>query len=161
MKSKSVTLRNAAFIAVGLFLLALSPSAPMAAQVTLRWDANQTAPDGYRLYQSNAAQGFDYSSPVWSGQAIEHTVAGLDSNKTYYFVVRAFKGNSESGDSNMVQFPEPGSVPPPVSDPPDQTPPPADDPPPASGGEGSNQDPPVRTPDETPPPRQPTAEFRW
>jgi chitinase len=153
MESKSVTLRNAAFIAVGLFLLALSPSLLMAAQVTLRWDANQTAPDGYRLYQSNAAQGFDYSSPVWSGQAIEHTVAGLDSNKTYYFVVRAFKGNSESGDSNMVQFPEPGSVPPPVSDPPDQIPPPADDPPPASGGDGSNQDPPVSgTPDETPPP---------
>jgi chitinase len=153
MKSKSVKFFNTVFIAVGLLLLAFPPSALMAAQVTLRWDANQTAPDGYRLYQSNDAQGFDYSSPVWSGQAIEHTVADLDPNTTYYFVVRAFKGSSESGDSNKVQFPEPGSAPPPVSDPSEPTSPPADDPPPASDDDGGKQDPPVsETPDETPPP---------
>jgi chitinase len=125
MKSKSVKFLSTAFIALGLFLLALSPSALMAAQVTLRWDANQTAPDGYRLYQSNAAQGFDYSSPVWSGQTTEHTVAGLDPNTTYYFVVRAFEGTIESGDSNMVQFPEPVLAPPPGSGGQDS---PADDP---------------------------------
>jgi hypothetical protein len=143
MKSKSVKFFNTVFIAVGLLLLAFPPSALMAAQVTLRWDANQTAPDGYRLYQSNDAQGFDYSSPVWSGQAIEHTVADLDPNTTYYFVVRAFKGSSESGDSNKVQFPEPGSAPPPVSDPSEPTSPPADDPPPASDDDGGKQDPPT------------------
>lgn len=137
MKFKSVNFFTTAFIAVGLFLLALSPSALLAAQVTLRWDANQTAPDGYRLYQSNDAQGFDYSSPVWSGQAIEHTVTGLDPNTTYYFIVRAFKGSSESDDSNRVQFPEPVSATPPVNDPADQTPPPASDPPPASGDDAA------------------------
>jgi chitinase len=69
MKPESVKLINAAVIAVILFSLALWPSALLAVQVTLEWDANQPAPDGYRLYQSNDAHSFDYSSAVWSGKS--------------------------------------------------------------------------------------------
>ncbi len=94
---------TAAFlIALVLFLI---PAQIMAAQVTLEWDPNDPAPQGYRLYQRVEGQTYNnYSQPIWSGQQTTHTVTDLDDSTTYYFVVHAYVGSDESGDSNEASF---------------------------------------------------------
>jgi hypothetical protein len=74
------------------------------AQVTLQWDPNDPAPQGYRLYRRTAGQAYDYSDYTDTGQSTIHTVTGLADNTTYYFVVRAYVGSEVSGDSNEVVF---------------------------------------------------------
>lgn len=76
-------------------------------QVTLQWDANDPAPDGYRLYGREEGQGYDFGAFWWQGDDTFNrcTIDGLDENKTYFFVVRAFVGDDESGDSNEVRYP--------------------------------------------------------
>ncbi len=79
------------------------PQAPVPqAQVTLSWDANATAPDGYRLFQRTQSSNYDYNSPVWSGTDTTYAAAGLTAGETYYFVVRAYNGDLESLDSNEI-----------------------------------------------------------
>jgi hypothetical protein len=75
-----------------------------AAQVTLTWDANDPAPDGYCIYQRTEGQAYDYNQPCWSGYVTIGTVDGLEENAAYYFVVRAFVGVQESADSIEVKF---------------------------------------------------------
>lgn len=75
-----------------------------AAQVTLAWDANTPAPDGYRLYQRMEGGSYNYASPAWSGTTISGTLDHLADDTTYFFVVRAFSGSVESADSNEVSF---------------------------------------------------------
>lgn len=80
-----------------------------AATVTLAWDANMPAPDGYRVYQRIDGQSYDYTLPVWPPDGSQQaettcTIDGLTEGVTYYFVVRAYLGPDESGDSNEVQF---------------------------------------------------------
>jgi chitinase len=100
--------RLARFLSVllttGCFLLVALPLAVSAAQVTLQWDGGTPNPDGYNLYQRISGGAYDYSNPV-NGTAIAgttYTVSGLTEGTTYYFVVRAFVGSDESGDSNEV-----------------------------------------------------------
>lgn len=75
-------------------------------QVTLQWDTNDPAPDGYRLYGREEGQNYDYGAFWWQGDDTFNrcTIDGLDENKTYFFVVRAFVGDDESGDSNEVRY---------------------------------------------------------
>jgi hypothetical protein len=75
-----------------------------AAQATLAWDANEPAPDGYRLFQRTEGQSYDYSAPVWSGTTTSAVVDSLTDGTDYYFVVRAYQGSDESGDSNEVSY---------------------------------------------------------
>ena len=75
-----------------------------AAQVTLAWDANSPAPDGYHLFQRTEGGTYNYDSPVWSGTATTCTIDGLADGSTYYFVARAFKDGDQSGDSNQVTY---------------------------------------------------------
>lgn len=86
---------------VALLLLIL-PAFAFAAQVTLAWDANNPAPDGYRLYQRAQGQSYDFTRPAWSGSGTTGTIANLNADTQYYFVVRAYAGNAESGNSNEV-----------------------------------------------------------
>jgi chitinase len=93
-------------MATGYYLLVAFPLVVSAAQVTLQWDGGTPNPDGYNLYQRMSGDTFDYSNPV-NTSAITGTtyiVSGLTEGATYYFVVRAFVGADESGDSNEVEY---------------------------------------------------------
>lgn len=84
-------------------------SAAQAAQVTIAWDPNDPAPDGYRVFQRVEGQSYDYSSPVWPQAGDDPTqttctIANLADDTSYYFVVRAYVGNDESGDSNEINY---------------------------------------------------------
>jgi len=100
------------FFSAGYYLLVAFPLIVSAAQVTLQWNPNNPAPDGYNLYQRTGGQAYNYSSPV-NPSAITgttYTVSNLQDGTTYFFVVRAFVGTSQSGDSNEVQFSTPAAV---------------------------------------------------
>lgn len=87
-----------------LFILIACLQQANAAQVTLAWDANDPAPDGYRLFQRTEGQSYDYAVPVWSGTTASAVVDNLTDSTNYYFVVRAYQGSDESGDSNEVSY---------------------------------------------------------
>jgi chitinase len=75
-------------------------------QVTLQWDANNPAPEGYQVYGREEGQNYDYDNPWWQGDQTftQCTLDGLDESKTYFFVVRAYAGDDVSGDSNEVRY---------------------------------------------------------
>lgn len=75
-----------------------------AGQVTLAWDENNPVPDGYRVFMRTAGSQYNFETPVWTGQAITCTIEGLQPTEQYYFVVRAYMGSDESGDSNEVDY---------------------------------------------------------
>ncbi len=77
---------------------------PDTTQATLAWDPTDPAPDGYRLYQRQEGQEYDYTQPCWSGTETTATIYNLEWDTTYHFVVRAFVGDVESADSNEVVF---------------------------------------------------------
>jgi len=73
-----------------------------AAQVTLAWDAASRA-DGYRLFYRQDGQSYNYSSPAWEGAGTTCTV-DLDSDATYYLVVRSYNAYGESANSNEASI---------------------------------------------------------
>lgn len=77
-----------------------------AESVTLAWDANNPSPDGYRIYQRADGGLYDYTQPVNTEPitGTTYTVDGLAAGVSYFFVVRAFVGANESGDSNEVEY---------------------------------------------------------
>lgn len=87
-----------------LFILAITCRFALAADVTLEWDANQPPPTGYKLYQRLDGQAYDYTVPVWQGAETRVTLNDLEPGIQYYYVVRAFVGENESGDSNEVDY---------------------------------------------------------
>jgi hypothetical protein len=94
-------------LSAALLFLLLLPAMSLAAQVTLAWDPNDPAPDGYRVFQRTEGEAYDYSDPVWPGPEDDAslttcTITDLAGDTLYYFVVRAFVGTEESGDSNEV-----------------------------------------------------------
>lgn len=92
------------FIVTSYYLLVTLPLIVSAAQVSLEWDPNADAPDGYRVYYRQYGQAYDYSTYAWSGTNTNCTIAELEEGVTYYFVVRAFVEGDESGDSNEVSY---------------------------------------------------------
>lgn len=92
-------------ITLSLIIVLACATLVNAGQVTLSWDANNPTPDGYRVYQRVEGGTYDYSSPAWPTDGQNHTettctITGLTEGTIYYFVVRAFTGADESGDSN-------------------------------------------------------------
>jgi hypothetical protein len=91
------------------FCALLFTTSVQAAQVTLAWDSNNPAPDGYRVYQRLDGKSYDYSSRAWpragdDATQTKCTITGLSDDTTYHFVVRAYKGKVESGDSNEATY---------------------------------------------------------
>jgi hypothetical protein len=89
------------------FLLIIIPVISQADYpVTLQWDANNPAPEGYQVYGREEGQNYDYDNPWWQGDQTftQCTLDGLDESKTYFFVVRAYAGDDVSGDSNEVRY---------------------------------------------------------
>jgi hypothetical protein len=79
-------------------------SVPETTGVKLTWDHNSPLPDGYRVYQRESGQKYDYSNPVWTGSDNLAQVYNLAYDITYYFVVRAYDGSLVSVDSEEVSF---------------------------------------------------------
>ncbi len=83
-------------------LLVFSSASALAAEVTLTWDPVDIPSIGYRLYQRTSLhQDFE---EVWSGSNTLQTISGLEIGTAYYFVVRAFKGDRESKNSNQLKY---------------------------------------------------------
>ena len=66
---------------LGLILLILglllSPTALLAAQVTLAWDASGPEAEGYRVFRRLGGQRYIYAQPVWSGPETTCVVPNL------------------------------------------------------------------------------------
>ena len=77
------------------------------ASVTLRWDANDPEPAGYRVFGREAGSSYDYDHPLWEESLTTCTLTGLTEGVTYYFVVRAYQGELESVDSEEVSYTPP------------------------------------------------------
>ncbi len=92
------------FSALVSSFLFLTPTLSLAVQVKMKWDANKPAPTGYRIFQRTLGQAYDYKKPVWQGSATTATIGSLKDKTKYFFVVRAYKGDKESGDSNEIAF---------------------------------------------------------
>jgi hypothetical protein len=92
---------------IGFIFLSTLPL--YAAQINLQWDANNPAPEGYHVFQRQYLDAYDYNTPVWTGTDATCTIDNLSEGTTYFFVVRAYNGQIESGDSNEVEF-TPGTV---------------------------------------------------
>ena len=91
------------FILVPLFML-LTTATAVAASVTLRWDPNDPAPEGYRLFVRKSDEAYNFLQPDWEGAGITCTLNNLEGEIEYYFVVRAYDGSLESADSNEAHF---------------------------------------------------------
>ncbi len=74
------------------------------ASVSLRWDANDPTPDGYRVFVRENSQDYDYDHPIWEDSVTTCSLSGLVVGVTYHFVVRAFEGDLESADSAEVSY---------------------------------------------------------
>ena len=84
-------------------LFCFSVSSVFAAQqVILEWDPNIPTPQGYKAFMRIEGESYDYNNPAWTGTETTCVIENLADNQNYYFVVRAFDNESESGDSNEV-----------------------------------------------------------
>lgn len=100
-------IRRLLYQALVIALIIFIQTIAHAANVTLAWDPNDPAPDGYSVFQRLEGQDYDYSSPVWPlpGDGSTQTtciIEGLEDDTSYYFVVRANVGGDVSGDSNEI-----------------------------------------------------------
>ena len=92
-----------AFISVlTLLIVSIGAASAYAADVTLAWDPNAEPVDGYRLYYGTSSG--SYTQSMEAGTATQATLTGLDTDTTYYIVVRAYDVDGESGDSNEVTW---------------------------------------------------------
>jgi hypothetical protein len=115
LTSKPQSNRFVIFLFAVTIILLVSVSSAIGAQVTLAWDANDPAPQGYRVFQRTAATAYDYNNPAWPTDGSDHvqptcTITNLTDGETYYFVVRAYVGNDLSGNSNEISYTVPGGV---------------------------------------------------
>lgn len=108
-------MRKLKILTIFLLLTCMAVSS-FAEQIGLRWDANDPAPEGYRIFMREEGQSYDYDNPVVCvgletgdipSSMTAVTIAGLKQGVTYYFVVRAFEGDLESADSNEVSYTPP------------------------------------------------------
>ncbi len=87
-----------------LAILTISGTLAYGANVSLRWDPNDPAPEGYRIFIRQEAESYNYSYPVWENHSTTCTLTGLVEGVTYYLVVRAYEGDLESGDSLEISY---------------------------------------------------------
>jgi hypothetical protein len=98
-------------IAAFIILAWLAPGAVFA-DPKLAWDASSGDTTGYRVYYGLSHGSHPNSQSV--GNVTEYTLGSLplEEKSTYYFVVRAYNGAGESGDSNEVSWLVPDRTPP-------------------------------------------------
>lgn len=94
-----------------IIILLLLSTACSAATVTLTWDLNDPAPDGYRVFVRPEGGSYNYDAVLWEGDLPPATVS-VDDGATWVFVCRAYAGENESADSNEVSYDATVVVPP-------------------------------------------------
>lgn len=96
------------FLTIVTFFIFFTSLNSYSADVYLQWDASSGA-TGYRLYYGTNSG--DYSNIVDVGDTAGYTLTGLDAKLTYYFVVRAYDSDGESGNSNELVIAASSSTP--------------------------------------------------
>ncbi len=75
------------------------PALAAAKEITLIWDPS---PDetvvGYRVYMRGAGEDYDFDDPEKEVTDNQATIGGLNENRTYFFVVRAFDADGNEGE---------------------------------------------------------------
>ena len=94
-----------------LILFFFTARAAHAANITLAWDANAPAPEGYLVFMRVDGQSYDYSKPSCKTDQTTCTIIGLVPATTYFFVARAYVAEDQSGDSNEVDYKPPLAAP--------------------------------------------------
>lgn len=92
---------------ITILLLTLFCTVAAHASVTLEWDANDPSPDGYHLFRKLDGGEYNYDSPLGSVTGTRFVDETTEAGETYYYVVRAYEGDNESGDSNEVTYTAP------------------------------------------------------
>lgn len=87
-----------------VFFFFASASFAQAENVTLSWLPSDPPADTYRIFQRTAAETYDYSEWVYQGFDTTCVITDLNPDTTYYFIVRAYINDAESGDSNEVSY---------------------------------------------------------
>ena len=77
-----------------------------AAQVTLTWTPSTSNPTGYKIFEKAGSGSYDYSSPIYNGNAsaTQVLITDLQVGQTYGFVARTVVGEYESLNSNEVLY---------------------------------------------------------
>ena len=95
-------MKRSRLLALILLMMLFLSTPVLAGQVTLAWDANDPAPEGYYIYHRTGPN-YDYTKPLWQGQDTGATVE-LPEGQTYWFVVRAYDGVLESANSEEINY---------------------------------------------------------
>lgn len=97
---------------LGLYLAVLLVSSAYAAGVTLAWNAptGGGTVKGYNLYYGTSNGNFP--NKVSGINNTQHIISGLAEDKVYYFVVKAYNDQGESGPSNMITWKYSDTTPP-------------------------------------------------
>ncbi len=93
-------------------ILCIWPSAIWAAQVSLAWDAcTNPVPEGYHIYHRLEGQQYNYSDPIWTGNATSCTLSNLADGDVRYFVIRSYAGSRKSANSIELRYDPTSSIP--------------------------------------------------
>ena len=95
------------FACIFFWIIALPAAVPAA--VTLQWDPNDPAPEGYRLYKRLDGQPYNDTAVCLVTSTTCTVQEGLEPGMTYFFVVRAFIGSNQSAASNEVRYSVPAA----------------------------------------------------
>ena len=73
-------------------------------KIKLTWEKSKTSGiDGYRIYRQNETNSDYKEAAEVDSKNLEHEDTGLENGQEYTYVVRAYKGTSESVDSNEAR----------------------------------------------------------
>jgi chitodextrinase len=72
-------------------------------EITLTWDSSNDPVSGYKLFSRRDNETYDYNNPAYDGSENLSKVE-VNADSTWYFVVRAYTDDTESGDSNEVIY---------------------------------------------------------
>jgi chitinase len=100
----SKNLKKLILLLIALIVLGL-PAFAAAKEIILIWDPS---PDdtvvGYRVYMRGAGEDYNFDEPEKEVTDNMATIRGLDENKTYFFVVRAFDADDNEGEVSEEVF---------------------------------------------------------
>lgn len=84
-----------------------------AADVTLAWDASPDPVTGYIIFYGEKSVLTNPSTVKPVGSVLQSVIVGLVSGRTYYFAIKAYYYNNESGFSNELVYtiPSSGNIP--------------------------------------------------
>lgn len=72
--------------------------------VTLAWDASPDPITSYTIFYAEKSVLTNPSTPWPAGKLLQCTITGLIAGHTYYFAIKAYYYNNESGFSNELKY---------------------------------------------------------